>query len=122
MPQTNALTQLFSQEPCRGLIAANYTTVWLEARADGSNVRARAASTKRVKKVTAVTGPARRQLIALTQQVLAGNKAVDVTVNGQESMITRLQVVGGSDYAITSRSRVVGNRAFSSVVDAAVPV
>jgi len=84
-------------------------------------VRARDASTKRVRKVTGVTGPARSPLIALTQEVLAGKQSVDVTVNGLEFRITRLQVMGGSDYAITSRSRVVGNRAFSTVVDAAVP-
>lgn len=96
MHQATALIQLYS-----GLLSAKYTTVWLEEREGGGNIRARDHDSKVVSPVPAADAQF-ATLVDVAKATLGGQRTVDLTVDGRHFMLTAIELVDGHDYVFTS--------------------
>lgn len=96
-----AIEKLFAIPLFSDLLQKKVVTIWLEKREGESRVKVR---TEPKGPVQVVEVKAFEPLVSAVAQVLAGRNTLDVTVNGVDIMITRVEPVGGVEYAITTPS------------------
>lgn len=103
MPQAAALTALVNQTPFNQLIGGLYSSIWIKKKADGYAVSGRSKSNDAV---VSLAGAGARALVIDLDGVLGGAKTVDVKVGGAAYGITKMAIVGGTEYAMTEHARI----------------
>lgn len=93
-----AIEKMFSIPLFADLLQQKLATIWLEQRESGNRVKVRVVTKGPVDVVQVASFDL---LVAAVSQVLAGRQSLDVTVNGTDIMITRIEPVGGVDYVVT---------------------
>lgn len=95
----SSVETLFSLPLVRGLLNQSVTTIWVEMRDDGNRIKIRNAPKGPVETVPSADFGS---ILTAVSSVLNGRDSVDVTVNQVEIMITRVTVIGGMDWVMTT--------------------
>ncbi|WP_176317703.1 hypothetical protein [Burkholderia vietnamiensis] len=103
MPQAVALANLVNQAPFNQLIGGMYTSIWIQMKAGGYTVSGRSKADDAVGSLPNVGAPA---LVIDLDAVLGGAETVDVKVAGAAYGITKVTIVGGTEYTMTEHARI----------------
>ncbi|ASW03875.1 hypothetical protein [Paraburkholderia aromaticivorans] len=103
MPQAAALTTLVNQMPFTQLIGGLYSSIWIKKKAVEYAVSGRRKSDDAVVSLAGAGAPA---LVIDLDGVLGDAKTVDVEVGGAAYGITKMAIVGGTEYAMTEHARI----------------
>lgn len=92
--------------PFKQLTTASYSSVWLKSTTrDGNLIHARTVPQGEVREEKNPSAPF-VVLVNLLKDILAGATTIDVSIGGHEFCITQLTIVGGVEYAVTSRANI----------------
>lgn len=108
-----ALEALFAFPLVRGLLDQSVTTIWAEQQDDGNHIKVRNVPKGPVAPASSADFGS---LVAAIRQVLSGRDSLDVTVNQVNVMITRVDVVGGTDCWVMTTAKASGAAVFQPVL------
>ncbi|MGC4418485.1 MULTISPECIES: hypothetical protein [Cupriavidus] len=103
MPQTATLNSLANRTPFDQLIGGLYSTIWITKTIDGYAISGRS---KADDAVVSLAGDGAPALLNDLDSVLAGEPCVDVQVGRAAYGITKMAIVGGTEYAMTEHARI----------------
>jgi hypothetical protein len=103
MPQNAALNALVSQTPFNYLIGGQYSVIWVKKTVNGDSVSGRRKSDDAVVSLASAGAPA---LVRDLDSALGGALRVDVEVGGVAYGITKIAIVGGTEYAMVEHARI----------------
>jgi hypothetical protein len=104
MPQAAALTTLVNQSPFNQLIGGLYSSIWIKKQGNGYLVSGRGKADDAVVQLAGADAPAR---VIDLDGVLGGTTTVDVEVGGAAYGITKMAIVGGTEYTMTEHARIL---------------
>ncbi|MBU9439109.1 hypothetical protein KTE91_28930 [Burkholderia multivorans] len=103
MPQAAALANLVNQTPIDQLIFGMYSSIWIQVKSGGYTVSGRSKVDDAVGSLPNAGAPA---LVTDLDGVLGGAETVDVKVGGAAYGITKVTIVGGTEYTMTEHARI----------------
>lgn len=103
MPQAAALANLINQKPFDQLIFGMYSSIWIQVKGGGYIVSGRSKADDTVGSLPDAGAPA---LVNDLDRVLGGAETVGVKVAGAAYGITKMTIVGGTEYTMTEHARI----------------